>query len=551
MDTSEQTGAGTDVKRPDGGPQTVRSPRRKLTTRWVVALAIASIMVVAGVTSAATLHWGPFARSSPSAPTGPAVAINIDPASVTNITHEPMSAVARSVLVQLFSPLPSSVSIVAQPSAGHIIPLFTASPDTSGLAAGHLSDQFAGIDSAWLSTMSPMTTTVSLQLYATMNVISNGTDHVYTYFNNLPYNPRTVPTEFAANVTFPAEPTFSVAAANASVSMGSNIPERSIGPGECSPGYGWEETSYTFANNIDLPLATVNIESVPAGSGVSFGISIGGGSFEFSFNGDTEYTSSGPYLSGVQMSSEPSWSGDDSSFGGADPTSAMVNSANDATVGIIALEGVDVTITNYEWVYVSASCQQTNEARYMTTLAPTGMSSSSYEFATPSLPSYFPSVLNSMKDWQELTTENLAYGGGGFDLYSIMEEASGYSNAVSKLGEVETMTSTISATIGLMIAAAVATGALPGAGGADATADIALLASIMGYAASFAMDANSISFSTTFHTSIELENVNQPGTFENNGALSAYVYDQSVGSELALSDGTYYPDMPLVYVNVT
>jgi len=513
-------------------------------------LAVASVMVVAGVASVATLGWGPFAQSGSPSPTGPAVRINVDPASITAIVHEPLTAVAGSVAVQIFSTIPSAISSVAQPAAGHIAPLFAGSPDSSGLVAGDMSAQFYTINTDILATMSPMTTSVSLQIYATLNVVSNGTDHVYTYFNNLPYNPRAPPPLFSSNVTFASQPTFSVPATAPSPATTSLNPERPIGGGGCNPGYQWNPIGVTFANDIDLPLATVNVENAPAGSAVSFAIDYSAGSFEMSFNSNTAYTTTSG-MSGVQMSSNPSWSGNDASFSGQNPSTFVANSPGFSSVAMIALTGVDLIVTNYEWEYLNNQCSATLYDSYMTTFQPNGMSSSSYNFATPALPSFFPSVLNGMKQWGEFTTQTLQYAGGPFSLYSVMYGATGYSGAVNAYSQVESFVSTISAAIGLMLAASAALGLLPGDGEANAGACAAVLAGIADFSSNFLQDINTISYSTTVTTSIEQFSIDQPGSGTNNGPLTAQINAQTTGTQLSLSSGTYYPDLPLVYVVVT
>ncbi len=146
-------------------------PKWNPVPRRMLVLAVASVMLVAGVASVATLGWGPFARSGAPTPTGPGVRINVGPASITPIVHEP-----------------------------------------SGLVAGDMSAQFYTIHSDILATMSPMTTSVSLQIYAKLNVVRDGIDRVYTHLNDLPYNPRAPPPLFSANVTFASQPAFCVPA---------------------------------------------------------------------------------------------------------------------------------------------------------------------------------------------------------------------------------------------------------------------------------------------------------------------------------------------------
>jgi hypothetical protein len=551
IENRSDTGAG-------GAPLVITSPppgssKRTRTSRLALALMVAGILVIAAVAAAVTFGWGPFARPSPSAQTGPGVQISIDPVPLADIARAakmPMTVLFGAVEVQIFASVPSAASFVDQPAVSHVESLFAGSPDSSGVVAGSLSTQFYTVNSETKLLMSSMTTSVSLQLFATLIVVSNGTGQVYTYSNNLAYNPNSPPPVFRSNVTFGAQPTFSVPVVNSSIAQPSASPDRGIGGGGCNPGYQWNPIGVTFANDIDLPVATLNVENAPSGSAVSFDIDYFAGSFSMSFNSNTAYTTTSG-LSGVQMSSNPSWSGDDASFSGENPSSFVANSPGYSPVAMIDLTGVDLEVVNYEWEYLNNQCSETLYDSYMTNFIPDGMSSSSYSFATPALPSFFPSVLNSMKLWGEFTTQTLPYAGGPFSLYSVMYGATGYSGAVNAYSGVESFLSSLAAGIGLMLAASVALGLLPGEGDANAAACTAVLASIADYSAGFLTSVNSISFSTTVTTSIEQFSIDQPGSGTDNGPLTAQINAENTGTELSLSSGTYYPDLPLVYVVVT
>ena len=191
---------------------------------------------------------------------------------------------------------------------------------------------------------------------------------------------------------------------------------------------------------------------------------------------------------------------------------------------------------------------QTNEFR--TLIIPKGISGSSFTFVKPVLPTWFPQVMNSMRDWGTLPPQSLPWPNGQFNLYQVMSEASGYNTASQAYQNVVDFLTTISINLGVIAAASAAAGWLPGDGDADAVACIAVIAAITGYLAGFAVMMNSISYSTTVAYSIEGYGVgNSAGGADN--ALTALVGADSTGSELQLPGGTYYPDMPLVYVSVT
>jgi len=550
---------GTDVDVP------LNRRREKRNRRVVVALFISVIMVVAALASAMTYGWGPFARSNSTTtgPVGPGVRVQVDPPSIAAIAHEPFGAVAGSINIQIFSPFPSaSTSYIAKNLTGldpttnpYLDYLFQGSPNSTGVVTGNLSSQFYVIDKAWLTTMSPLTTNVSLQMYATLSVVQNGTDEVYAYSNNLPYNPHAPPSLFSTTVTFAARPTFSNPA-YVVTSSSSITPSGPPPPPSCNPGWAWEYVNLTWISNGGLPLILVNVENAPANTLVTYGLDYTAGTFQLSFNSVSGYTSSGSTLSAIQMSSNPSASVAQTDFQGVLVTGGASNAAGLQPVGMIALTNVAMWVTNYRWDYLNSKCLPTSYGnQYMTTLVPDGLSSSSFVFASPALPTWFPGVVNFEKDWAEFTTESPAnsaftWGGSGFDLYQEMTNANGYSNAEQAYNNVENFLTAISMDLGLLAIASAAAGWLPGDGDADAVACVSIIAAITGYMTSFMTLANSISFSTTVSYGVEAYTVTEPGTGADN-YLFAQINAQTLGTELQLPSNTYYPDMPLIYVDVT
>src|SRR5208282_2089859 len=291
-----------------------RDPR-KHTIRVVVSLVVAAIMVAAGLASAVTLGWGPFARPNPTTPgpSGPGLRVQVDPPAIVALANEPFGVVAGSLEVQISSIFPSSVGYSGQNLVGLNITtnsysdsLFLGSPGASGVVSGNLSSQFYAIDKAWLPLIGALTQTVSLQMYATLSVVANGTDSVYTFYNNLPYNPRAPPSVFTSIVAFPSTPTFSVPATMAPAV--SQFAPDGIGPPPCDAGYYWEGWNSTYISNGYLPLAIGNAAGSPSGAELSYGISFSQSALQLSFTSDTAYTSYSS-LSGLQMSQSPSWSG--------------------------------------------------------------------------------------------------------------------------------------------------------------------------------------------------------------------------------------------------
>ncbi len=525
-------------------PVPIRAEKRTRPTRFVIALLVVVILVVAGLASVVTFGWGPFGRPPASTAPGPGLYVNFAPGT---------PAATGTTTVQVFAYLPATQPYLAANLTGlsalsnpYLDELFRGTSNASGNFSGNLSSAFFAVDSAWLASPTPLVTNVSLQMFATLNVLLNGTDEVYTYSNNLPFNPHAPPAAFRTTVTFSSPPMFSVPGATSPAL----VPASAGPPPGCQPGYYWAEVNQTNMPNSDLPLVTVNVGGAPTGSTVAYGLFYSSGTFEVSFNSNTAYSSAGPVLSGVQMSSSPAASATQTNFQQLFLTSDAINSPGLAPVSMIALTGVNLVATNYRYHYVSSTCSDTALDHWMTTLVPTGLTGSAFVFGTPTLPDWFPQVMASEADWASFATVPLPWGGAGFYLYQVMRNASGYSNAESAYQSDLGFLSALTTNIGIAIAASGALGLLPGDGGASAVADIALLAAVAGYTAKFLTMTNTVSYSTTERLSIESCNVDQPGV----GAdlsLTAHVNAQTAGTQLSLSSGTFYPDMPLTWVQVT
>jgi hypothetical protein len=303
--------------------------------------------------------------------------------------------------------------------------------------------------------------------------------------------------------------------------------------------------------NVIFPLVTVDVEGSPANSEVAYSLSYQSGTFEVSFNSATAYSSSGPTFSGVQMSTSPSASATQNNFQGVTEDNAANTFSGGHPVTTIALANMEINVVNTEYDYKNSACTITYySGDFKTYMEPLGMTGSSFTFVKPVLPSWFPQVMNSMRDWGTLPSKSLPWPSGQFNLWQVMSEASGYNTAQNAYSSVETFLTTISINLGVIAAASAAAGYLPGDGEVNAAACIGVVSAITGYIAGFATLMNSISFSTKVAYDIEGYGVgNSAGGADN--TLTASVWADSVGSEFQLPGGTYYPDMPLVYLTVT
>jgi hypothetical protein len=517
---------------------------------------IAILLAVIVVTATGVLVAEKLSSSSAAAPVvGPAVEITINSASLIAAHVNPSSALAGNVTVQIFSVVPTAkaytaVNLTALNSTTNSYDdeLFQGSADSSSIISGHLSAQFSTIDQAWLATMSPITTTVSLQLHATLNVVSNGIDHVYTYFNNLPYNPRAPPANFSASVSFPTQPSFSVP-------VPASSPSSAVTPDGMPPGGGcnqwyWDLWNETIILGGYMPLAIASISGAPTGAQLWHAISYSKSAMQLSFTSASAVTTSSSF-SGLQMSQSPSWSGDDTTFQGANPGGTATEGGNAVTM--VALSGFDLAVINYQWVFVNSACVITQYSHeYQNDLQVTVLQNgANFVFVTPTLPSYFSGLMNDMNDWQLLTTETLPWGGGGYALYTVMSTATGYNNAQGAEKTEEDALSALSACIGAALLVDDVSDLIVGFGEVTSTATaIELLGEVAGDAALFMSLFNTISFSTSETTSVQMFTVNV-GNGGTQTSLVSDIYETTQTAELVLPSGTYTPNMPLVYVTAT
>lgn len=529
-----------------------------LSSRWpvLIAVVVALIVVVASVAYVAETDLG---NSSSSPPTlGPGISISVTTSSVTLLSSMPLSAELANVTVQIFSFVPGTAGYTAVNLTGtnlssnpYLDELFQGTPNAAGVVAGNLSYAFYALDHAWLSTMSPMTQTVSLQLYATLAVTQNGLTEQYTYFNNIPYNPRAPPLDFSAAVSFPSHPTFTGPSLATASSAPALVPAERPPP-SCDPGYYWDPKNSTLILNGIIPLAIVNGTDTPSGTILSYGLDYARTALQMSFTSDTEWSNYTAF-SGVQMSSTPSWSGNDTTFQGDNVESGTVSGLNTTYIG---LGGAELYVVNYQEAHVWGTYPNCYQAwvpgKTSTDVSVYGFESgSNWDFVTGKLPMYWGNLTSQMTDWQVFASDPIVYGGGGLDLYTVLESATAYQSAQNAEAQAAAALSTFGLALGTALAVCAVTGLIPGLGDvSDAAEAIAVLSDLTGVAAGLMFLMSSISFSMTEKTSIQQFgiNINPDGTQTN---VDAAFYEATKAGQLTIGSNSYYPQMPLVYVVVT
>jgi hypothetical protein len=511
---------------------------------WVVSAIV--VAVIAVTATFAYVHW-PQPRGT-SALTGPTLDVSIAGATPAN----------SSTTVQVFSTVPSATGYLAMPTStlnlsnnSYDDQLFVGSPNGTGIVQSSLSPTFTSVDGAWRHLASPLTDAVSLQLYATRAVNVGTTVEVYTYYNNLPYAPDRPPAGFTASFAFPATPTFSFPASLVGAPSLSPrvLPDyKCVEPGcqpPCNPFYSWAPINETWMPNDLLPLATAQLTATNSTAGLAFAVTIAQGALNLSFNGDAGYMSSGS-LSSMQMSSSPSWSGNSTGFQGASQPSYVIPSQPISTIG---LANVSVAVTNSAYTYWQTGakgCYGTPTGKTMTTDSIYGLSSSSFNFVSDTLPTFWGGVMKKMLDFHTFQNVTQKNGAPSTELYSVMESASGYSSAQSAYNQAMKALSTIAAVVGVMTTVSDVLDLIPGAGDVSTTAEaVQVLADIYGDFTAFATLFNSISFSATAKVSLEMV----PFAVTSGGvSLILQFLDSTLPNDLAVGGSEYYPYMPLTYV---
>lgn len=529
--------------KPSGDDPGVIHPRtRRPKFRSVIAVVIAALAVTATFAAVAYLRGRATATAS-----GPGLDVVV--------AGEP--PVNSTTTIQVFSTVPSTSAYLAASipntslaSNGYDDQLFSGSPNSSGVIQSNLSPVFNSIDGSWQHVDSPLTTQVSLQLYATRLVTVGSVDEVYTYFNNLPYNPARPPATFTSEVVFPSTPAFTVPAAGLSVSLAPQGKTCNGGPCGCPNGnfYQWDEFRQTSMTNDLLPLAIANLTATNSTAGLAFAVTVAKAALNLSFNGDTGYMSNGS-LTSMQMSSSPSWSGNDTSFQGASQAALVIPSEPIAVIGIANVSAV-VTLWNYTYWHTTASgsCVGTPTGNQMATDQIDGLqtSATNFNFVFDNLPKFWGGLISEMLDYKTFQNVTQKHGATATELYTEMETASGYSSAASAYNQALKALSTLAAVVGVMTTVSDALDLIPGAGDVSTTAEaIQVLADIYGDYSSFASLFNSISFSTTASVSLEMAPFDVGSAYVN---LVLGFQECTLPTGITIDGSNYSPYMPLVYV---
>lgn len=476
-----------------------------------------------------------------------------------------------NVSVAIFSPVPDSLNSsqafnltgMNQTSNPYEVRLFQGHASSDGIINAHISTEFFSIVREWLADIQNNNTDqVSMMMYASYTHEYNNSIYVYSYYNNIPIDPR-IPAllEPGSELQSPFNISlyFDLSSPSQIISLnGSNVismikagtPEGQIGP----PGGGSCRTQTDYTTVYDRTFTTELPEMAAVlGSGsnsqLDYSFSSFSGSLEMSFNSVSKNTMD----SYAVQSSLPSWSGKDSSFtsnsgaGASDPTS-------NHNTSIIGISGVSIHVVATEIVYQGpdgSSCEYTRGGT-TTSITVTGVSdnnfnSSSIFLSTLANSPYWWAIVNSMS-MKSVSTISIS-AGNSYQSWSFTGYADGYTNAADAEISAENAVSVTIASVGFGLAIGVAAGVIPGADSAVDAVDLvneALAGASLDLAILSAF--SSISYSTTLvmkYNSITVANQPYSGTGSN---FIANVYEASTQTQIDFSSGVYNLNMPVALV---
>ena len=316
---------------------------------------------------------------------GPEIQLNVHfiggsvPSIASQFNHYNYSNVSAAV----FSPVPGSLnsssshnlSSLNQTSNPYELRLFEGNANSNGVVLGYLDNNFFNISKQWKEYASKGTENVSLSLLASYSYAKNGDFYVYTYYNNIPYNPFLQLTPGLANrfntsVYFNMQSPSAVIPLNSTNIVNMTQPYVRIGGGgnNCNTQY---TTVYDKTVSAPLPLMAGSL-NLPSDTSMTYAFDQFSGSLEFSFNSASRNT----LESYVQTSASPSWSGTDSGFSATSASMYAYPTSNE-NVSMIYMSGVSIHVvaTDILYEYTDGSTCAYVDGGTTTTVSVTGVGS--------------------------------------------------------------------------------------------------------------------------------------------------------------------------------
>jgi hypothetical protein len=496
--------------------------------------------------------------------TGPEIQFNVKfiSGSIPSVASQFNSYNYSNVSAAVFSPVPGSLNSSSshnlsgfnQTSNPYEVRLFEGNANADGSVLGYLNANFFNVSRQWQKYASNGTENVSLSLLASYSYAKNGSFYVYTYYNNIPYNPFSqffspgVGYQFNTSIYFNTQEPSAVIPINSSNVVNMTQPYVRIGGGgnNCNTQY---TTVYDKTMSAPMPLMSASL-NLPSSSELNYGFDQFSGSLEFSFNSASKNT----LESYVQTSASPSWSGTDSSFSA---TAASMNAypTSNENVSMIYMPGVSIHVVATDILYEytdGSTCAYINGGT-TTSISVTGVGSSDFDpneifMSNVANSQYWYAIFNAL-GMSKISSQTLSSGQTASN-WQFSADAAGYTNAADAETSAVNAASVMVASLGVELAIGTAAGVIPGA---DSAIDAVALVNdaLAGASLTLAIISafSSISYSTSLQMSYNSMNIGNAALGGTSGStLTVNTYQASTHSEIIVNGNVYDMNMPMTYI---
>jgi hypothetical protein len=542
----------------------------------IISIILSLIVITTAFIGIETLK----SRSTSTADFGPK--INISFAEVNNQTGQANMNVTETIQVMTENPSyiwagnlqASGVSVAPD---GAYLTLFNQTffpnANSSTIFSGLLNSNFSKIVTGWRTYCNEHRATgmnVSMTLEASLSITVNDNLSVYTYYNNIPFNPSKI--RFYSNVspqsqtlkdwfnnttvgissyssisyvpvTFNVTPEFNMQSPTytAVLNNSNEIPyDQHAKTGSdvsyrCYPGtyyvQQWTKNLYgpdpliTMHNNVSYPTSSDYF---------AFSEGIITGSVDMAMNSEQTGISSGDTITN-QMSTNPSWNetgkftadGSDAIWQ-AYPNGGTVLGTREGinnTTGIIYVSNATYAITHYNVYQVNVHISPSGETCYriylgnatsiqITAINATG---NNYNIDYGYVPIELYYIMQNITKGQQATSLGLLGPGKEIQGSQVWADTTGYSNGAGEIQDIKKAAATFSSFLGLAVAIIDLASALNGVDfdasePAVVSATLGLIAASIGLSATLLGDFSTISFSTTTDFAAQLYVVENAGT---------------------------------------
>ncbi len=539
---------------------------RTFVPRWKIPLAVvlAGVVLISGL-----LVLGPFgnqirpiAYRTPPTLRGPAVTVH------SFTLQNGVATPVGGANVTIMSPDPNAasnpawaginISSAVTPDAGEI-PLLNGGTGTNGSFEGNLPASFATIAREWTTHLYPGShlQNVSLQIYAVYaNVSRAGVQSVYSYSDNIVYDPWSPPATFSLSVAFDVtHPMWTSGGGGQGPSTGGRSPAMSPEGSRCPT----NEVKWVLLGTTNdtgpYPVALANNSDPTATNDY---LALVGPASRGTWSVDWNSITVSGTTRDVQMSSTPSYTGTGSAYPASSPGCAA-NYLSSASTCMIDLQAVTMWTFRFQMqvLYHSGyTCQAySSKFNYLTMEilkingGPNGTGGNAlYSLHAGGENSYFGDLLQRISDRDQAFGYTGPLGPTNFTPLSTMEgSATQYSNAGRALTNFTNASSYFDSALGLGLAAIDAANLCGAECSAAAVPTIlGLLSATAGFASGIypSMSSLSLAMTNTLYLGAQVL-TNAKWALDAPGATYRIFLNESASAvQLSCGVDTYYPQMP-------